>query len=516
MGTVNRGPGIAPPAPGADGRDSSGSPSLLRNTAINLGGQVLPLLVALIAIPFLIQGLGTERFGVFALVWVAIGYFGFLDLGVGRALTQMVAERMTDGREREVPGLVRTGVALMAGLAVLGTAVLWLFAEALAMTVLSVPEPLRVETIQAFQVLALSLPAVVASAGYRGALEGFHRFGVVNAIKVPGSTVGFLGPVAVLPFSDHLVAVVGVLVLSRIAVFFAYVIAYRHHAPAGPPSVSREFLRPLLTFGGWMTVSNVVSPLMVYVDRFLIGAFLSVTAVAYYVTPHEVVMKLIIIPGAVAAVFFPAFAAASARRSEIERLARLGVKATFALLLPIVLIAVLFAHEGLSLWVGSEFAAEGAQVLQLLAIGVLVNAVGQIIFVLVQGLGRADVTAKLHLLELPIYVAMILIFIPIWGIMGAALAWTIRVTMDTALLWWAAARIGDVRILRPGVVGMVATGASVLLLGGSLLEGPGVKSGYLILTLAGCGILFWKAGLSPAERDRVVGVGRLVRAAGGR
>jgi O-antigen/teichoic acid export membrane protein len=56
-----------------------------------------------------------------------------------------------------------------------------------------------------------------------------------------------------------------------------------------------------------MTVSNVVSPLMVYVDRFLIGAFLSISAVAYYVTPHEVVTKLLVLPGAVAAVFFPAF-----------------------------------------------------------------------------------------------------------------------------------------------------------------------------------------------------------------
>ena len=47
----------------------------------------------------------------------------------------------------------------------------------------------------------------------------------------------------------------------------------------------------LLRFGGWMTVSNIVGPLMVTLDRFLIGALISVSAVAYYATPYEVVSQ---------------------------------------------------------------------------------------------------------------------------------------------------------------------------------------------------------------------------------
>jgi O-antigen/teichoic acid export membrane protein len=36
---------------------------LARNTALNLIGQALPLLVAIATIPLVIRGLGTERFG---------------------------------------------------------------------------------------------------------------------------------------------------------------------------------------------------------------------------------------------------------------------------------------------------------------------------------------------------------------------------------------------------------------------------------------------------------------------
>ena len=38
-----------------------------------------------------------------------------------------------------------------------------------------------------------------------------------------------------------------------------------------------------------MTVSNVVSPLMSSLDRFVVGAVLSMTAVAYYATAYEAV-----------------------------------------------------------------------------------------------------------------------------------------------------------------------------------------------------------------------------------
>ena len=61
---------------------------------------------------------------------------------------------------------------------------------------------------------------------------------------------------------------------------------------------------------GWMTVSKIiVAPMIIYLDRFLIGAIISAVAITYYITPYEVVTKLLLIPGALTGVLFPAFAA---------------------------------------------------------------------------------------------------------------------------------------------------------------------------------------------------------------
>ncbi len=52
------------------------------------------------------------------------------------------------------------------------------------------------------------------------------------------------------------------------------------------------------------------------------------------------------------------------------------------------------ANDGLRLWLGPEFARNSTAVLQLLAVGVFFNTLGVLPWVLIQGAGRPDLTAK--------------------------------------------------------------------------------------------------------------------------
>ena len=72
-------------------------------------------------------------------------------------------------------------------------------------------------------------------------------------------------------------------------------------------------MRTLLRLGGWNLVTNVVNPLLIYMDRFLIGSLVSLSAVAYYATPYDMITKLLIIPSSMAGPLFPAFAASYAQ-----------------------------------------------------------------------------------------------------------------------------------------------------------------------------------------------------------
>lgn len=397
------------------------------------------MITAFIGIPILIHHLGAARFGVLTLAWAAIGYFSLFDLGLGRALTQAVAMRLgADQDTDDLRAVAWTALWLMLGLGIVGGIVLAGATPWIVRSGLNIPPSLERESLESFYLLALSLPLVVTAAGLRGLLEAHQHFGAVAALRAPLAVFTFIAPLAVLPFSSRLTPVVAVLVGGRLLTWAAYLVVCirRYDYLRKGVELSRRVVMPLLRFGGWMTVSNVVSPLMAYLDRFFIGAILPLAAVAYYVTPYEIVSKLLVLPQAMIAALFPAFASTYVKdRQGTAILFERAVRALWLLMLPILLVIALFAREGLSLWVGADFARESTAVLQWMAAGLLLNSLAQAPYAALQGIGRPDLTAKLHLVELPLYVAALWFCAHRFGIVGVAMAWTIRVAIDALLLF---------------------------------------------------------------------------------
>jgi O-antigen/teichoic acid export membrane protein len=480
------------------------SNALARNTALNLVGQAVPLAAALVAIPWLIRGLGADRFGVLTLAWATIGYFGLVDLGLGRALTHAVATRLGSDRETELVSIGWTALTLMfllgaAGAVALATATPWLVTD-----LLKIPPALRAESARSFYLLALSLPIVVSTAGFRGIIEAHQHFGLATALRIPLAVFSYAGPLAALPFTNRLDVVVAVLVLGRVLTWAAHLALCIKRYPflRHRMAIRREVVRPLLRVGGWMTVSSVVSPLMTYFDRFFIGALLPVAAVAYYVTPFEAVMKLLLFPSALMGVLFPAFAESFARdRLRTAALFDKGVRAVVLVIFPISLVLVTLASEILRAWVGAEFARAGSTVLQWLAVGALINSVGFVGFAVLQGVGRADLTGKLNLIELPLYIVAIWLFAKTMGLAGVAMAWTLRVFFDTTVLWMMARRnlASGGGPLRSPVATWLAMGVSLLV--GALLPTSASRLAYIFVAAAVYLPLAWFGLVTPGERQ---------------
>lgn len=410
---------------------------LAKNAIWNLLGAGSPVFVALFCLPILKTRLGVDRLGIISLAWVVVGYFGLFDFGLSRALTKLVAERLGQHREDEIPGLVWTSLFLMAGLGVAGAVLAFILTPWLVYHPLKVPAELRSETIRAFYWIAVSIPVVILTAGLRGVLEALQRFRLATSIRIPMGIFTYLGPVLVLPFSHSLVPVMMVLVAGRTIAGFAHLWACYYALPSlrGTFAVHASSIGPLFRFGTWMTVSNVVGPLMVSFDRFFIGALISVSAVAYYSIPSDVLLRVTILPAAICGVLFPAFSTThEADRARLVVLLESSVKYIFFILFPIILLLIAFAPEALRLWLGADFAQHSSSVAQILAIAIFINGLALSPFAHVQGAGRPDITAKLHLLELPIYALMLVVFAKSMGIRGVAIAWLLRVVIDAALL----------------------------------------------------------------------------------
>jgi O-antigen/teichoic acid export membrane protein len=484
-----------------------------RNTAWNVLGQVAPAIAAVFTVPILIRGLGTERFGVLTLIWLVVGYFSIFDLGLGRALTQLLAERLGRGDHRSVPALVWTALGLMGCLGVLGTAVALVVAPSVQHA-LRAPASLGVEMLHAVYLLALSIPLVVSTAGLRGVLEARQRFDLANVVRLASGVFTYVGPVLTLAFSQSLVAITLVLVAGRFVTWVAYLVLCLHELPElrNRVALDRSYVRPLLRFGGWMTVSNIVSPVLVYLDRFLIATVIGATAVAYYVTPFEIVTRLLLLPWAFSGVLFPLIASTFVQNPQRSaRLFSRGMRLTFLTLFPFVLCAIAFAHEGLSLWVGESIAAHSSVVLRWLALGVFMNGVVQVPFATIQAAGRPDLTARIHLIELPLYVPTLWWMAHRWGIEGAAIAWMLRGGFDLAAQFVVAKRLLPARVASAGGdarINALVGGAfaAIAFAAAALLPGLPSRAAVVLLVLVAFVALGWTRLLDDDERAYVRGI----------
>lgn len=501
-------PALGPASAGPTRAELSSGQLLAKNTILNLLGNVLPVIVSLVSVRLLVEGLGTERFGLLNLAWIVIGYFSLFDLGLGRALTKLVAEKLDTDQVGEIPRLFGTTMVLMLGIGVLGALVAAAGTPWFVSTALRLEGELAADATASFLLLAAATPLVIVTAGLRGYLEALQRFDLITAVRVPMSMFSYIGPLPVLLFTQSLTPVVAVLVVGRLVGTLIHLALCFSVSPQlrQPWRPSAAEVRALFSFGGWLTVSAIIGPFMVYMDRFLVGSYLSVSAVAYYATPYELVSRFSLVSGALAGVLFPAFAANYGHdMPQTRQLYDRGVKYLAYALLPVALGCVAFAPEGLLIWLGPEFAENSAVVLQMLSVGMWLNNLALLPFSLIQAAGRPALAAKIHLIELPCYLVLLLWLTSSYGILGVAAAWLIRATLDAAIMFVVGRHLLGQPLRSLAHLGLAVGGAVLLFV---VLAQPfalGVRIALYLLAVGAVALVVWTRALAADERAWVRG-----------
>jgi O-antigen/teichoic acid export membrane protein len=409
---------------------------ILRNTVFNLIGLGAPLVVAVFTIPVLIAALGVGGFGMLTLIWAVVSYFGLFDLGLGRTLTMQMVRAESRGETERIGSMITTALSVMALLGVAVGICVALFAKTGVGFLADLPD--RQQAIDAVWAMAWALPMITLTSGLRGVLEARNAFGAVNLIRLPMGIFTFLGPMIVVLIEPRLDWIAWALVAGRWVAAGAHLWVVFKVLPenVGRFRFKASEIRPLLSIGGWLTVSNVVSPLMGYADRFIIAGLVSAAAVAYYATPYEIVTKLWLVPGALTAVLFPALAARiEASASSAAGLVRQSTSLIALILLPVCAFLAIFAVEVLTLWLDAEFARNSALLLQVFSLGVLINSTAQIPFTVIQSAGKPKWTAIIHVAEALPFLLLLWWATASFGVTGAVIAWLVRILVDTALMF---------------------------------------------------------------------------------
>ena len=432
------------------------------------------------------------------MAWLLLGYFGLFDLGLGRATAQRIAA-IGDSSAKLSASTFWTALTMNVSLGIIGGLIIWPAANYFFANFFSVEAALRPELAAAIPWLVLAVPLATLSGVLSGTLEGRQKFLELNIISVASSMLIQLLPLAVVwLYGPDLALILPAVILSRLIVLAWLFLRCRVHIFRGQALIlSRSQAKGLLQFGSWVTVTSLVGPMMVILDRFVIGTTLGAKAVTYYTVPFQLAERSIMLPSALASALFPRLAAAGT--AEAQALAATAIRSLAVVMTPPILIGVLLVEPFLRWWLNPEFALRAGLTAQILLLGFWINAFARVPYSQLQASGQPDVVAKCHLGELIPYLGLLYLGLHFWGLPGVAVAFSLRALADCVLLLWFAGT------LRATSKALKTPGLQLLC---SLLIAAGLVTGSTMWWLAGTGLflisLSWSWQSAPSEIKRLL------------
>jgi O-antigen/teichoic acid export membrane protein len=486
---------------------------LARNTALNLIGQALPLLVAIATIPLVISGMGTERFGIFAMAFVVIGYLSMFNFGLGRTTTKFVSEALGKGEHDRVPSVIWTSLIFVALFSSVGLVLLVGLTPLLVGRVLNIPPGLEAEARLVFYIVSASVPLTLVTLNFTGVLEAYQRFDLINAIKIPSESLNYLIPAGAVLFNAGLPAIMILLVAKNLIVLALYFLSCSRTLKSDFTfCIDLKAARSLFGYGWWVALSNAATSFLWYLDRFLVGTFLTMSAVTYYTAPYQLVSRAFIIPASLMPVLFPAFSALEAVSSKkLQELFSRSFKYMILIMGFAMGGVMVFSGEILQVWLGSEFAAESTLALQILAAGVFFGSLSWLGGTLLQSLGYPKVTALIQFPQIPVYIVLLWLLIKYFGIEGAALARTLRIALTAVILFWMCFRhklVMPAALLRGGLWRSIIAVSVVLFLTVIIKSAfdfsmPAMVVFFLVYSLSGS-LAIWYYGLDAKDKETIM------------
>lgn len=404
------------------------------NVIYNLLGSVIPIAVAIVTIPVYLRTIGEIRYGLISLVWITFGYFGIFDLGLSRALAYQLAS-LRDQDIHYRAQIFYTACSLSFGLGCIAALLFYLVANALARHFTTDPV-LQAEVVNSLPWVAVFFPAALLGGTFVGCLQAEEKFLELNVQQSIGSVLFQCLPLALIYYfvKNLELAIAGAVIARIVSVVWTGLSCLKWARAAGVPSIDMRHARRLFGYGGWVTISDIVTPILSGLDQLVIGSILGAQVNAYYSVPFSMAQKALIFPNALCRAVFP-------RLSETcddgaRRITKQFITATAGLMALMCAPAIMLTHLGLQIWINDDFACAAYATASILLAGIWFNSLAYLPFTFLQARGRPDVIAKIHVLEVLPFVALLVLFVKMFGLEGAAIAWSIRMIADLTLQSW--------------------------------------------------------------------------------
>lgn len=479
---------------------SPSSERFLKNVLWTWVGGALTIFVGLVLSPYVIRKLGPEGYGLWALLYSLVGYYGLLDLGVRSSIVRYTAYFHASGDMRDVNELINTVIAYYTAGASILVPVSFVLSR-YADRIFNVSPAFSQDFSRL--VIVVGLSAMIGINVFAAALQGLGRFELCTRISVVTIGIRSIGAFLLLYFGFGLFALgVNVLAAQILSYGVGYV-AFRRALPEFRLSfrLARfRMLRRIWDYSAHTFVANIAVQLLNQSPAVLIGLLRPAALIGYFSFPSKLIQYSADFIQRVGDVSHSAGTALAARgdAAPLRRLAIYANRYCLILFAPLGLFFIVYGRELLRVWISPDFAANSAAaLLPLVLAGGLAMAAQFNSSALLYSLGEHRRYSRALLVEAAFSISCMAVAIPPFGVAGAAWGFSIPMIairgFVTPWLLARALRIPYAPFLRAILAGPLLAAVPVYALATTAkhLWLPGANWPQLILGGAAIALLYW-------------------------
>ena len=411
---------------------------IIRNTLWNFLSQGWFLLLAFVTTPYIVRKLGTDAYGILSIVNTIIGYFGFLHLGLGKAVVKYISEYYAKREFDTIRKIIGTALIVYSLIGFIGAIIVAFLTSILVTKVLKIPSNLINVSSFVFYISALGFLINMPHNVLGTIPRALQRFDITSKISICIGTLQILSTIFLLYLGYFLKQIVIMNILLNLLSLSIYFMISKLLLPQlQVPTFSKNMLCKLFKFGKFIAVTRVSIFSGTQLGKFLIGVFHPISFITYYTIPYALSSKLLLISKNIVSATFPATSELFIlnQKKELQELHLRSTKYIMIILVPITLFLIMFSKEILTLWISPDFAVQGSFSLKVLALAGLITCLTLTCTNVAQAAGRPDIPAKVHILQAIFSILLCFLLIPLWRVNGAAIAWLMQAGLSLIILY---------------------------------------------------------------------------------
>lgn len=329
---------------------------LATNSIFGVAAWFLPIALGFISTPIIVHSLGTEQYGVYAIV---LGFLSYsFTFGIGRVAAKYVAEFNAAGQKDDAARAVIATFFFTILIAAIGAGVLIFLTPWIISNVLLLPDEF-VEPAKLALYLAIAAGvATMLSQVFQSTLQGLHRFGTYLAISTTFAILLTGGNILIAKSGHGLVALIGwnlfTTITSAIVFYFFAVTGLKDFRPTF--QIGKHLIYAVATYGLSIILYQIFGNLLFIFERAWIVRNHGPEELTFFFVPMLLGIYLHGFISSFSLALFPRLNELLADREQMEMLYQKATAVVFSIAVMGVVTLIVSGKAFLGIWVGSEFA----------------------------------------------------------------------------------------------------------------------------------------------------------------